>query len=151
MSFITVNSVTIVDSITIDGKAPNLKITHFPDGGSAVQLRRARQEESGFNWNGLNVKKVILKNVLIYDEIDVKCVAWFIASGILIDGKDAFLSPDACEIFESEMKSLIERNIKVVEGSTIHIPVMQGYSGMGSTGAVDAIARKIGFKTAIYP
>ncbi len=68
---------------TIDGSAPGAVKTIFQDSGE-VQLRRARTEESGFDWAAHKIVEVRLKDIIIYDDIDVSVLSWLIIKNIKV-------------------------------------------------------------------
>ncbi len=113
------------------------------EGHKIVQLRRARLEESGYNWPG-NTKEVQIKNVLILDNMDVKCLLWFIRSHIRVkfDPDQVAVSPLISADVINALNELPE-GMKAVEGSTILLPIEGGFSGIGRTAAlVDAFVKR---------
>lgn len=131
--------------VTIDGSAEGVKKTTLSD-GSAVQLRRARTEESGFDWFRGTIKKVVAKNVLIYDGIDIACLNWFIETKVEVDLSDAYVSHCALDNLVEMVNDLKRRKIKVIEGSSIGIPILGGFSGMGRSEEAKYACESIGFK-----
>ena len=130
---------------TIDGTAANATKTLL-EGNTVVKLSSARQEESGFNWLGRKISEVTMSRVLIYDDLDVDCLCWFIISGIKLDLSHLFVSPVALNSLNSLLDNLKERNIKVVEGSTITLPIVSGGMGYGSCVVAEMKCTSIGFK-----
>lgn len=110
--------------VVIDGFAENANKTSFFE-NSLLQLRRAKENESNFKWKGRKIEKVMAKNILIYDSVDIRCFFWLIIKGIKIDMPDSFISPN----IETELIEAIEllknRKIKVKEGSSIRVPLLQ--------------------------
>jgi len=137
------NSITV----TIDGSASNAEKTDFGCEGKAVQLRRARTEESEFNWDDFRIKSVIAKNILVYDGVDVNCLCWFISRNIKLDLSQSFISPLALDALQCGFEPLKRLGVKVVEGSSIPVPMMQGFSGIGRASAFSSACQEIGFKT----
>ena len=60
VQFISTNYIDGAKVVTIDGATEGITKSRFDD-GEAVQLRRARSEESGFNWLDGSIKKVVAK------------------------------------------------------------------------------------------
>lgn len=148
MSFITSTQTNGREVVTINGKAADA-IKSTLDGESVVQLSAARQEVSGFNWLGRKVHEVVISNVLLYDKTDLNCLAWFIETRIKIDLSRSHISTDLMDDLIELCKSYQKRNIKVVEGSSIRVPSLGGYSGMGLSSAVQMHCEWIGFKATI--
>lgn len=147
--FISTQYINYGKCISIDGSAVPEKATKFSDGGKAVQLRRARQEESGFNWMTYDIKEVKAKKVIIYDYIDINCLQWFIVNDIKINFTEAFVSPDAFDDICNMCDSLKARNIKVVAGSSICIGKENGLSGMYKSESTKMKCEALGF-TVMY-
>ena len=144
VQFISTNYIDGAKVVTIDGATEGITKSRFDD-GEAVQLRRARSEESGFNWLDGSIKKVVAKNLLIYDAIDIACLNWFIRTKIEIDFTNAYVSPDALNILQDMIAELKESGIKVVPGSSIRLPICGGYSGMGRSEGALYGCKSIGF------
>lgn len=142
-SFLTYDATS--KTVTIDGSSRLVIPTTFPD-GKAVQLRRARQEESGFQWCGKAITHVIVKNVLIYDRIDLACLNWFLRNGIKINYSESYVSPDCLKNFILTLKDLKILKVKAIEGSIMTIPTMQGSVDIGRMERAAKAARKIGFE-----
>ena len=130
---------------TIDGSATGLKETDFGASGKAVQLCKARGETSGHDWNPSKYHKVVVKNVVIYDKLDVACLRWFIeVAQKKIDLSKANIAPNAFEELTQMCTELDKKNIKVVKGSRIFIPT---FSSMFDSRMSDVITacKKISF------
>ena len=143
------NFITITpQAIIIDGAAKSAIPSTFKDGGSAVQLRRARTEESGFNWDS-TPRHVILKNVLIHDGTDIHCLAWFIQERFKISFADnASTTYENLDYLVQVFESLKKRGVRVVEGSDITLPYPGGGSGrLARYTAAEIACQAIGFKT----
>lgn len=145
MSFITYNSTS--KEVTIDGYLQNKTKKTYIDDELVVQLKTASQKESNFNWNGHKIVKVIAKNVLIYDVLDLDCLKMFIQSEIKIDFSASYLSPDALENFNKLMSELVNKNLKVVNGSCIKLPWISSSYGGGEDLTLEAkrLCKAIGF------
>lgn len=141
MAFISFNNTTV----TIDGSAAGADRTKFSGGESAVQLRRSRQEESGFDWSGRKITQVVVKNMLVYDDVDIRCLRWFIYMKMKIDMSESYLSPDCLSKLIPVLEDLKERKVTVVEGSSIQVPVLGGFSGVGRTAEIHFACKDIGF------
>lgn len=140
ISFISVNGPRAL----VNGKALAAPLTRI-DGYDVVQLRKARTEESKFDWNGRNIQEVKMSGVLIYDAVDVACLSWFVEKGIKVDCSEAKISPDALRNLISSFNDLNERNIVAIPGSTISLPLMGGFTGRGLTTSAEALCKEIGF------
>lgn len=145
-SFITTATFADGEVITINGSSEEPRKTTFDDGGIGVQLRRARTEESRFNWFGRTIKEVVVVNAIIYDDIDMQCMRWFIENRIKIDLSKSHVAPDALDGLEACCERLKSRKISVVKGSSIHLPMMQGYSGIARASRARACCKEIGFE-----
>jgi hypothetical protein len=148
MSFITASLNNGMTIVKIDGKAADAPKTTV-DGDSFVQLSAASQEESGFNWLGRKVHEVIISDVFIYDNKDLNCLAWFIESRIKIDMSGSHISTDLMDDLIKVCNSYEKRKMKVIEGSSIKIPSLGGYSGMGLSSAAQMHCQNIGFNATI--
>lgn len=144
-SFISASSINGGEIVRINGKAEEAKKTII-EGNPVVQLRRARQEESHFNWLGRRIREVEISRVLIYDDIDVNCLAWMIDNNIKVDLSRSFVSPDALDELHDMCDRFVGKNKKVESGSKITLPMLGGYSGMGRTSAAEAKCKQIGFE-----
>lgn len=135
-------------TVVIDGSAQEAKnlMTEFYDGERAVQLRKARTEESTFDWGDRRITAVVAKEVVIYDDIDIRCLRWFIAAEKTIDFSKAFLSPDALGMFISMCEELGEMKMKVKVGSSIHMPYPRRYTEGQLNIDANRAAEAIGFK-----
>lgn len=133
------------DTVIVDGKSKDAPMAKL-EGCDAVQLRRARMEESGFDWNQPVIKKVILRNLLVYDGMDAKCLYWFIDKRYEIDS-DAHINPELMEELTESLKSSIAYGTKVQSGSRIIVPVLQSYSGMARASNFGELFIKLGFTT----
>lgn len=143
--FISTTSFTAQGEVVrIDGKSADAKKTTI-DGDSVVLLYSASQQESNFDWTGKTIKEVVIDDILIYDASDVACLAWFIYNNIKIDLSKSFVSPDALGHLNGMCDSLALRNMKVVKGSSITLPIINGLSGMSRTDAARMKCEKIGF------
>jgi hypothetical protein len=112
------------------------------EGHPIVQLSKARTEESGFRWADHNIKQVSLEHILVVDETDVACLAWFIDRNARIN-----FSTDSLSIspLASELVQRILRNTKVIPGSTITVPREGGFSGMARSEALFYACKDAGF------
>ncbi len=111
-----------------------------------TQLRRAKTEECGFQWNGRNIKEVIISNMIIYDRVDMACLQWFINAAIKIDLSKSYVSSEILNELNEICQMSIDVNWKVPEGSSIRIPKLTGYSGMAITDKTENLCERIGFK-----
>ncbi len=115
-------------TVIIDGSSSEPKRTPGMY-GDVVQLSRARQEESGYNWrSGDKIRKVIAKNIVIQDSSDLNCLEWFIEKGFKINIIKSDISTAVVTV-----DGLLERfyrlnlkNIKVAEGSKMSVPNLAG-------------------------
>lgn len=136
--------------VIVEGKNTNAEQKTKVEGDKVVQLRKARTEESGFNWSDGSVKKVTLSNVMIVDDMDINCLEWFLISKIQINFSESALSvsPFSLSRFTKRMESLTERKVKAVSGSIIIIPgSVGGYCKHGNSMDALSACEKVGFKT----
>lgn len=145
-AFISYNSGN--QTVTIDGSAQGIQKTVLED-GEAIQLRRARSEESNYDWFDKKISQVIIKKVLVYDEIDMKCLVFFIKTSIKINASEIFVAPRILNLLIGTFNNLHAWKIKVVEGSSIAIPQLNGLTGMSETTSAEAACEKLGF-TVMY-
>lgn len=141
--FISLNTNGNKKIITIDGSASKASKTTFDDEDAGVQLRKARTEESGFNWKlKLPIDEVIVKNVVVYDEYDIGCVAWFIENKIKIDLTNAYIFPKCMGKLITTFNDLKRSGFTVIKGSAINVQLSDE---MILSQVVKAVAEKIGF------
>lgn len=134
-------------TVTIDGHAKVAQKTYFDKDDEAVQLRRARYEESNFDWFNSKISAVVAKNILIYDDVDVGCLCWLIAKNIKIDLSSSYISPDALNLIQNQFALLKQHHYHAAEGSKIAVPMLQGCSGVGRADLFASCCREIGFQT----
>lgn len=140
MSFLIVKETKVI----INGAAKEAPKSEV-DGETFTQLRRARTEESQFNWNGRKIDEVEISEVSVYDEEDVKFVAWFIEMKIKMDLSKSYIAPRMIDSLANKLNDLSERKLKVIEGSKIRLPNIGGFSGFGAEAPLREAAAKIGF------
>lgn len=131
--------------VTIDAAADDTEIKKIKENQSFVQLRKARTEESGFVWNNRHIKEVILKGLLIYDEMDVSCLMWFVLQAMKVDASKSLISPNAIDWLNNELNNLKSRGIKVSEGSSIVFPIINDFSESEKIEKVKAVCKDLGF------
>ena len=113
-------------TVIIDGSSSEPKRTTGMY-GDVVQLSRAREEESGYNWqSGDKIRKVIAKNIVIQDSCDLNCLEWFIQKGIKINIIKSDISTDAVDDLVERFQRLNLKKIKVAEGSKLSVPQLCG-------------------------
>lgn len=135
-------------SVSINGKSNNVIKTKI-DGEEVVQLRRAIEIQSGFNWLGRKVTEVKISDTILMDSMDIACFQWFVIQGIKVDLSRSYLSPLAVSYFNDACEWLLENEYKAPQGSSIRIPFLQRYSGIGLTDQTAENCQKIGFN-AVY-
>ncbi len=145
-AFISLNTSNNQKIITIDGSGSGAKKTTFYDGEVGVQLRAAQTEESGYNWHSkLPIDEVVIKNVIVYDQYDVDCVAWFVEKNIKIDLTQAYISPKSVDKLVGKFECLKECGISVRKGSAICVQIFGGMREMALSQSAELAAKNIGF------
>lgn len=129
------------DTVTLNGICSDAPQTRFYDDKTAVQLRKAGTKESGFNWSDERIKNVVMRGLLIFDDMDMACLNWFMERGIKIMASESKISPDAFSL----LHELVKCGSKAVEGSSITIPSISGYSGSARTDLAKAACEGLGF------
>jgi|GEM_PF-2855157 len=104
------------DKKTLVGSATNI-----------VQLRRARQEESDFDWikePGSLVKEVQIINVMVFDATDIRFLLKLVALKVKVvfAANSLAISPEASAELTKELKILWVKNITAAPGSYITVP-----------------------------
>lgn len=142
--------------IIIDGeRAEKHQMTEI-DGDHVVQLGRARQDESHFDWVAFGkletpegkCKEVSIKKVMIIDGLDTHCLIWFIENNIkvIFSTKTIAVSPDASTLLTIQLNNLVKKKITVIKGSTITVAREQGFSGYGRSMEIHDTCKQLGFE-----
>ncbi len=107
--------------VAIDGSAPGVQKTLFPDGSCRPQLIRAQSNESGFSWEETAIQEVAIKHMVIYDELDVTCLTWFIRKNIKITMTDSFVDHRVFDKLINQFTHLVRSNLQVPAESWIRL------------------------------
>lgn len=132
-------------AVVIDGARAKESEKTKIEGDPVVQLRRARVEESGFDWDLRYVRRVDIQDVMIVDDTDINCLIWFIYKNIRINFShlNPSVSPAAAGALTRQLNRLEANTVK--EGSTITLPLEGGLSGYGTSMDLLAACRRVGF------
>lgn len=141
-SFISINN----NVVTIDATFGTPEKTKYWD-GTGVQLRRARIEESGFNWFNRKITEVVINKITLSDSMDIACLNWFIETNIKVDLSNSFVSPLALNEFIEMCETLKLKKIKVVDGSSIRLPHIASLARQNDCEKAVRVSQEIGFKT----
>jgi len=82
----------IIVNIILNGNSSNAKRINV-EGDTIVKLSSFATENSGFNWQSFIFmdSTVILDNVVIYDDYDLKCLTWFLFSNFNVDMTKSYI------------------------------------------------------------
>ncbi len=135
-------------AIVIDGSSPSAVKTII-ENTPCVQLRRACQDECGFDWLGLvnSIQEIVVRNVLVYDDKDVKALDWLLRQKAVIDLTGLAISTRIGREVGQLFQDLAEEQHQVMKGSVFYHPILGGAFGHGQSVKIWDSAESIGFTT----
>ena len=118
------------------------------EGAETIQLKKASTTESRFDWGKYFVEEVAIENAKIVDRMDINFFSWLINKGVKINFSEAApsVSPPILPELTSQLNYLHKKNIKVMTGSSITIPIAQGPRGFQEAKAAYFACDRLGFK-----
>lgn len=131
---------------TIDGSAKDIRFKSTLLDQESIPLYLARTQSSGFEWNEKIITEVVIKNITIYGEEDIKCLGWFIKKGIKINASASIVPFEELSEFTDDINKLVKSNLKAIEGSSITLGWGSGWRGEAITVGARIACESLGFK-----